>query len=195
MIRHAHKNAPERTTIRRNMKDDIRRHFPSSISFPEELGLLCDWLEANGYPISGYFELRAGDGEDFYWWFRSHAADDRLALFGAGPDGSMYCIWKQDDGREPIVHLGSEGDALKVLAGNMRDFLALLAVGYGEIGHEDVAEPPARAEDINPDFRRWVESTLGIEIPNLGMAIVGPAQQDHQDFANWVNSLGQEEEG
>jgi hypothetical protein len=89
----------------RNMKDAIRRCFPSSIFFPTELGLLCDWAEANGDPpISDFFELRAGDGEDFYWWSRSHAADDRLALFGAGPDGSMYCIWNQDDGREPIVH-------------------------------------------------------------------------------------------
>jgi len=45
------------------IEEDIRRHFPSSIAFPDELAMLCDWLNKFGYPISGHFELRAGDGE------------------------------------------------------------------------------------------------------------------------------------
>ena len=52
------------------MKNEIQKGFPATITFPVELGMLCDWLEKNGYPISGYFELRADDGEAIYWWFR-----------------------------------------------------------------------------------------------------------------------------
>ncbi|AFY38858.1 hypothetical protein Lepto7376_2586 [[Leptolyngbya] sp. PCC 7376] len=175
------------------MEDEIQKYFPLSISFPEELGLLCNWVETNRYPISGYFQLRAGDGQDFYWWFRSHKADERLALFGAGSDGSMYCIWKQDDGREPIVHLGSEGDEVKVLAGNMKDFIALLAIGYSEIGCEDMTKHPVKNEYLHPNFQSWVESEFGIEIPSVGLAIVKPAQESHQNFREWVNSICNEE--
>jgi hypothetical protein len=177
------------------MKDAIQKGFPSSISFPEELGLLCDWTEQNGYPISGYFELRADDGEAIYWWFRSHAADDRLAQFGAGADGSLYCVWKQDDGREPIVHMGSEGDALMVLASNMKEFITLLAVGYGEIGFEDLSAPPESQDDVNPRFQRWVAETFAVTIPSTGRDIVARATSEHDDFKIFVDSITNTAEG
>jgi len=157
--------------------------------------MLCEWTERNGYPISGYFELRADDGEAIYWWFRSHAADDRLAQFGAGADGSLYCIWRQEDGREPIVHMGSEGDALKVVAGSMKEFITLLAVGYGEIGFEDLSAPPGEAKDANPNFQCWVEETFGVTIPTTGQGIVGRATRDHDDFEAFVSSITANEEG
>ncbi len=171
------------------MKNEIKKGFPSSITFPAELGILCDWLAENRYPISGYFELRADDGEAIYWWFRSHAADDRLAPFGAGADGSLYCIWKQNDGREPIVHLGSEGDALMVLAADMKEFITLLAIGYGEIGFEDLSVPPQEEEDINPNFQKWVEDTFSVKIPATGEEIVDRATKKHEDFPAFVASV------
>ena len=171
------------------MKNEILKGFLSAITFPVELGMLCDWLEKNGYPISGYFELRADDGEAIYWWFRSHAADDQLAQFGAGADGSLYCIWKQSDGREPIVHLGSEGDALIVLASNMKEFITLLAIGYGEIGFEDLSVPPQEEEDINPKFQKWVEDTFSVKIPATGGEIVDRATKAHEDFPAYVASV------
>ncbi len=176
-------------TVLQEMKDAIKKGFPPSITFPDELGLLCDWREQNRYPISGYFELRADDGEAIYWWFRSHAADDRLAQFGAGADGSLYCIWKQEDGCEPIVHMGSEGNALMVLASSMKEFITLLAVGYGEIGFEDLSQPPESQDDINPRFQRWVEETFAVTVPAIGREIVERARQDHDDFAAFVNSV------
>jgi hypothetical protein len=171
------------------MKSAIRKGFPPSIRFPEELGLLCDWTEQNGYPISGYFELRADDGEAIYWWFRSRAAVDRLAQFGAGADGSLYCIWKQADGREPIVHMGSEGDALMVLAGNMKEFITLLAVGYGEIGFEDLPVPPVSQDDVNLTFQNWVEETFAVTVPPTGRDIVDRATREHHDFKAFVDSI------
>ena len=177
------------------MKKAIQKGFPSSITFPSELGLLCEWTEKNGYPISGDFELRADDGEAIYWWFMSHAADDRLAQFGAGADGSLYCIWKQEDGREPIVHLGSEGDALMVLAGSMKEFIILLAIGYGELGFEDLSEPPEEAEGGNPTFQKWVKKTFGATIPKTGQEIVERAGRDHDDFAAFVAAIAKTREG
>ncbi len=175
------------------MKEAIRAGFPSTISFPEDLARLCDWTEANGYPISGDFELRADDGEAIYWWFRSHAVDDRLAQFGAGPDGSLYCIWRQDDGRQPIVHLGSEGDGLMVLARDMREFIILLAIGYEEIGFDDLESPPQDADGINREFQKWVEETFGVGIPAAGNELVERAGREQDDFAAFVNAIVSED--
>lgn len=170
------------------MIESIKKQVPEGITVPSELETLCKWEVERGYPISGYFELRAGDGKDFYYWFGSHDADPFLALFGAGSDGSMFCIWKQEDGRQPIVHLGSEGDEVKVLAENMKEFIKLLAVGYGEIGHEDTSKPPEEKEGINPDFQCWVRDDLGLEIPETGDVIIQRAIASHDDFAAWVET-------
>ncbi len=175
------------------MKDAIQKGFPASISFPPELELLCEWAEKHGDQISGYFELRADDGEAIYWWFRSHAADDRLAQFGAGADGSLYCIWKQGDGREPVVHMGSEGDSLMVLAGTMKEFLRLLAVGYGELGFEDVSLPPEEPDDINPSFQKWVEDTFDVIVPATGQEIVDRAHLEYDNFEAFVEGVPKEE--
>ncbi|MFI4862006.1 MAG: hypothetical protein ACIAXF_15170 [Phycisphaerales bacterium JB063] len=171
------------------LKDTIQKGFPDSIHFPRELELLCEWCDVNGYPISGCFELRADDCKAIYYWFRSHAADDHLAQFGAGADGSLYCIWKQQDGREPIVHMGSEGDALMVLAGSMTDFIRLLAVGYEEIGFENLSAPPEEDSGINPHFQKWVAETFSVSIPATGSEIVEPAGRDHDDFKAFVDSV------
>jgi len=171
------------------MTEAIQKGFPPAIAFPEELVKLCDWNKENGYPISGGFELRADDGEAIYWWFRSHAADDRLAQFGAGPDGSLYCIWKQEDGRQPVVHMGSEGDELKILAGSMKEFITLLAVGYEELGFDDLENEPDEEDKINLDFQKWVTNTFGVSIPKTGIEIQGPASKSHYNFEAWVAAV------
>ena len=172
-----------------NLQLAIQNGFPDTIGFPSELALLCRWNERNGYPISGCFELRADDGEAIYWWFRSHEADSRLAQFGAGPDGSLYCIWKQEDGREPIVHMGSEGNALMVLAGSMKEFIRLLAIGYEEIGFEDLSVTPTTQTGVNPIFQKWVTQTFDVVIPAIGREIVDPAGKGHEDFQEFVNTI------
>ena len=174
------------------MKEAIQKGFPQTITFPNELALLCDWTEKNGYPISGSFELRADDGEAIYWWFRSHAADDRLAQFGAGPDGSFYCIWKQFDGRQPIVHMGSEGNELKILAGTMKDFITLLAVGYDELGFENLENEPLEKEGINEEFQNWVSETFSVTIPKTGLDIFNSANTTHDDFEAWIATVPNE---
>jgi hypothetical protein len=162
--------------------------FPIAIPIPEELRNLIGWNEKHGYPISGGFELREHDDESVVLWFGSGRAVGRLAIFGAGPDGSMYALWLQDNGQYRVVHLGSEGQNLFVLARDMREFLVLLAVGYFEIGFEDLSQPPD-ADGANPRFRKWVASQLSCVIPATGDEIVRTAQSTSENFEKWVHQL------
>ncbi|NNE00270.1 MAG: hypothetical protein HKN47_23370 [Pirellulaceae bacterium] len=164
--------------------------FPATIALPPEIRALCDWTAANGYPISGYFELREHDDETLRCWFGSEAAIGDLAQFGAGADGSLYCIWRSPDDSQSIVHLGSEGDAIFVLASNPLEFLRLLAIGYDEIGFADLKSPPTqedREENVNANFQRWVSDTYSVSIPDTGADIVQPDSQKHADLQAWID--------
>src|ERR1700677_1518689 len=149
--------------------------FPAHIPIPPPLVQLCGWLETNGYPISGDFELRPDDGNSIKYWFGKDTVGDRFAVFGAGGDGSLYVIWQQDDGRTPVAHMGSEGIHNFVLAADFVDFLRLLAVGYDEIGFSDLGCRPS-GDGINPAFQEWVRTTFSVAIPGTGAEITGPAQ-------------------
>lgn len=174
--------------------DLIRRHFPSTIPFPAELAQLCQWHTENGDPISGDFRLDEDEYGFIARWFGSdedrelQPVEDRFGLFGAGPDGSLYAIWLQDDGRSPIVHMGSEGQKNLVLAANMLDFVRLLAIGYAEIGFSEYYWEP-QPEGINPRFQQWVTETFKVTIPVAGAAIIIPAQQEHDDFQAWIDRV------
>lgn len=166
--------------------EEFARSFPSSIPLPNELLALCHWYQRNGTPISGYFRLCQHEDQTIRFWFGSEKAIGSLGIFGATPDGSLYCVWRQDDGRTPIVHLGSEGEGNFVLASNTLDFLRLLAIGYDEIGFADLSSPPD-GEDVNPAFQAWVTDTFNVSIPEVGAEITRPAQDVHNDFQDWID--------
>ena len=171
-------------------RDSLAASFPEGIELPSEFRVLCDWVSENGYPISGYFELREHDDETIRLWFGSDAAVGSLAQFGAGPDGSLYCLWRSCDGRLPIVHMGSEGQDNFVLASTPTDFLRLLAIGYDEIGYADLDAPPFvedAGQTINPLFQQWVTETFDVSIPQSGSEITDPAQASHDDFQKWID--------
>lgn len=165
---------------------EIKKGFPESVLCPEELKLLVDWVEKNGYPISGYFELRADDGDTMFYWFGFRDVENQLGQFGAGPDGSLYCVWNDGSGKYPIVHMGSEGQENKVLASSFVDFLQLLAIGYGEIGFEDMANPPEESE-LNPVFQAWVKETFQVSIPNCGIEVTNQAEANKFGFQEWID--------
>jgi len=71
----------------------IKKEIPKTITVPQELKLLCDWVDENDYPISGLFELREDDGDSIKSWFDNAAISDRFGVFGFGPDGSIYAFW------------------------------------------------------------------------------------------------------
>ena len=169
------------------LKDQISKHFPRDIIFPAELSALCDWEEENGYPISGCFELRADEHNFVESWFGTPAPSKSLAMFGAGAEGSLYCIWDIGNGEDfPIVHLGSEGDEVKVLSSDFSDFLVLLSIGYNELGFEDLTNEPRNDEGINIVFQRWVQNSLQRDIPKSGWIIVNQARSCNEHFLKWM---------
>jgi hypothetical protein len=171
--------------------NSLSKSFPAGIELPSAFRALCDWVAKNGYPISGYFELREHDDETIRCWFGCDAAVGDLAQFGAGADGSLYCLWRCPDGRTPIVHMGSEGDNNFVLAATPVDFLRLLAVGYDEIGFADFDAPPpvgTGESSVNRSLQQWVEDSFGVTVPQTGSEITRDAQASHDDFQAWINS-------
>jgi len=168
--------------------EDIKKGFPPNIPFPKELEQLIDWTNQNGYPVSGFFELRAGNGDTMFYWFGFRHVDDQLAQFGAGADGSLYCIWDAGDQSFPVVHLGSEGNAIKVLAADFTDFLRLLAIGYGELGFEDLSKPPEENEP-NSKFQEWVKVQFNTTIPTNGSEFITLKENGKCKFATWVDRV------
>jgi hypothetical protein len=168
--------------------DRIESEFPPGITMPSELRALCDYLDRTDYPLSGYNRLRP-EGESLKGWFGAGSeAWKQLAGFGAGPDGSTLALWLyagQDASQAPVVHLGSEGDSLVVLADNFREFLQLLAIGYGELGFDDLSAPPAEPETAER-LRAWLAAEYDIRPPQTGAELVQKAQVRHPDFGRWV---------
>ena len=170
----------------------IKEGIPSTITVPPELEKLCDWVEKNGYPISGSFELYSGDIKIIEHWFGHGKVLNRFGVFGTGPDDSLYSFWLDKNNNQKIVHLGSEGGQLYILAANFVDFLRLLAIGYDEIGFSDLTmsleewnKTIEESEDYgkNPKFRNWVEREFQTIIPERGDEI--SSFQD-KSFEAWV---------
>ena len=168
--------------------DRIQAEFPSDVTMPDELRRLCDYLDRTDYPISGYMKLRP-EGEGLKGWFgEGSEAWQQLAGFGAGPDGSTLALWLyagRDSSNAPVVHLGSEGNSLIVLADNILDFLSLFGIGYGELGFDDLSEPPEQPETAK-DLREWLNAEFGIHPPATGIELVKRVQSQHPNFEKWV---------
>jgi hypothetical protein len=144
---------------------------PHGFDFFEPLHLLFEWVEKQGYVVTGCdgdlygslcgdarvgtsVELRGYTAEQTTSYARSWFGDvtenpaARLWPFAqTGGEGSMAALWLDDDRQTRIVHLGSGSGSLLtcVLADNGLDFLRLLAIGYVEIcWSEEFTAHPAR---------------------------------------------------
>jgi hypothetical protein len=170
--------------------DRIEAEFPPGVKMPHEMRCLCDFLDRTDYPISGRMKLRP-EGEGLKGWFGAGSeARHQLAGFGAGPDGSTLASWLyagQDVASAPVVHLGSEGDQMVVLADNLRDFLTLFGIGYNELRFADLSRPPEEPESAER-LRAWMAAEFGIRCPETGSELVQRAQARHPDFAAWVHA-------
>ena len=171
-----------------NRADRIQAEFPQGVLMPNALRQLCDYLDSTDYPISGYMKLRP-EGEGLKFWFGPNSTAWRtLAGFGAGPDGSTLALWlyaSADASKAPVVHLGSEGDRLVVLANDIEEFLLLFGIGYNELGFDDLSLPPEEPESAE-GLRGWLESQFGLRPPMTGSEIVKRAQAHHPNFEAWV---------
>ena len=171
-----------------NRADRIQSEFPPGVMMPPLLRGMCDLLDRTDYPISGGMRLRP-EGKNLQGWFGADSdAWKMLAGFCAGPDGSTIAIWNHaacalEDA--PVVHLGSEGNEIRVIADNLEQFARLFAIGYEELGFDDLRLPPEEPETA-AHLRQWLKAQFGIVPPATGADIATRAKDKHPDFESWV---------
>ncbi len=198
--------------------------MPSSMSLPSEFYALFDWMEVNSFfmPSNAYPDDKLGllgtkddiqSGrvtailfrvatreqayDDLKAWFGQALTniEDRLVPFArTGSDGSYAAFWLDDDGRQQIVHLGSEGLAC-LLGRTALDFLCLLAIGYEEISGECLDGPnsPPHKTGLNVSYRAWLTEGFGVGIPKTASQILDEIPDDAADVSNdpfwrWVRT-------
>ena len=115
------------------------------------------------------------------WFAGDEAAARQFVVFGRGADGSLYALWLYTGCKlmdAPVVFLGSEGTDCGLLAADVREFMALLAIGADDLGYEisrgDVKEEEEPADRLF-EFRNWLLSRFGTEAPTDPSALVADA--------------------
>lgn len=170
--------------------ETVKSNFPDGVALPVGIHSICEYLDENGYPISGCFEISRNGKEDATSWFgRDEVMLSQVAVFGRGSTGSTYALWltkNRNPEEAPVVVFGSEGDFM-VLATNATQFCRLLGCGYNELEWDDMSmesEGWAEAQKL----RDWLAAKLGLECPATGAEIVTNAQNKHPDFGDWVSN-------
>lgn len=170
------------------LADDVEAKFPKGAALPTPIRALCDFLDANGYPISGCFEISTIGDDDMAAWFPNDAAmQNKFAVFGRGSTGSVYALWLiagNDTNNAPVVVLGSEGEFV-VLAINAWEFCRLLGCGYDELEWDDLEQPSPMSDEAQP-LRDWLKNHVKMECPMTGVAIVSTAKEHYPGFSEFV---------
>ncbi|WP_406438256.1 SMI1/KNR4 family protein [Streptomyces sp. NBC_01613] len=113
-----------------------------------------DYDEGEGVDYEPYAAFDSAE-ETTHWlrqWTGNHEVDgDAYRVFGQDGTGGLAALWCVRPGRpladQPVVFLGSEGDR-GVVAGNLSDFLWVLADGLGPmevVEHEQYEGRPNAA--------------------------------------------------
>jgi len=197
--------------------DTMVAALPRGFQWPSELVALFRWIEAHGdvdgvvgrlvapahqtRQFDEATETLTGTGGTIIRFFPSDPElpgpagntfgdlpADRVFVFGkTGADGSNLGLFREDDGRCRIVHLGSGSGSTWYggIGDTPVDFLRLLAIGYDEIAFPEVFSKPSTVEPLEP-FRGWVEATFGVSIPTTGAEIcpMRPCMNDEADEAD-----------
>ena len=203
--------------------------FPAGLVPPEPLIRFFRWQEAGGLDLEQDGEryglldpdqpdlcmfTRAVDPRYVEGWLPDATVADRARLapfVRTGGDGSVAALWRDDDGAQHIVHMGSGSGStmLGVLADDAVDFLRLLAIGYDEVcWPEQYSLTPeavhrsAFDEPGDPPYRRrhrlkdWVEMSFGVRVPETASEIVGAtadmdAETSDDLFWKWMRVVQQ----
>lgn len=165
--------------------------FPEdAIAYTEDPGTGTE--HATGGTHISFFPNTRAESEDWVtaWLGQADAAAlSRLHIFcRTGGDGSAGALWRDDEGRMQIVHLGSGSGSVwmgQIGAGPL-DFLRLLAIGYEEIcWPEEFAYAPDGPESA---YRDWVRKTFAAPLPERGADIIREAPSmdaSHSDDPFW----------
>lgn len=169
---------------------DIEATFPNGHRLPRPIVDICCFLQLNGYPISGCFEISNIGMDDVKAWFKDEPSSSGQFLpFGRGACGDVYALWLTDGlspDHAPVVMFGSEGE-LEVLARDSEQFCRLLCLGYAEIGLNDPTAEPTDFDETEP-FRRFMLERYNFELPATAAPIVDDAGGRFPSFRSWVES-------
>jgi hypothetical protein len=122
-------------------------------------------------------------------WTGNHDLDgDAFHVFGQDGTGGLAALWCVRPGRplteQPVVFMGSEGE-VGVVAGNLSDFLWLLADGFGPM---EVVENPDR--DARPQPRLAELAARHATTPRRpAQAVIAEAQSEFPSFAEDIAAL------
>lgn len=186
--------------------DEMAARLPTGLPLPDEFRALFDWMDENGFlmPSQRFAgdrlgllgtedELQSGAvtaimfrietpeqaRESGEAWFQGTVPDieRRIVPFArTGGDGSYCAFWLDEEGRQRIVHLGSEGHVCLV-GETPLDFLRFCAIGYGEISGDGLGDPDSppdgEARAANTAYRAWLTERYRVSIPKSAREIVG----------------------
>lgn len=172
----------------------FQRNFPPEVPVPDRLAELLIFQNRSREWYSGHFALEPWTFGDLTLFDGDDDAAEQFIVIGNGPDRSMYAFWLypgRPAGTPPIVFISSEGPGSGLLAGNLDDFLALLAVGAEELGFSvaggRLSEPLEPAPRLQ-EFRTWLRERFGIVQPSKPLALVAAARRRHPDFSAWMEN-------
>jgi nucleoside-diphosphate-sugar epimerase len=171
---------------------DYQRNFPPDVAVPNMLRALLGFQNGSRNWYSDHFELVTWEYGQPAWFGGDCTAARQFIVFGHGPDGSLYALWLYP-GRTaadaPVVFLGSEGTDCSLLAGDLGEFLSLLAIGADELGFAvsggEIAEANSPAARLS-EFREWLRASFGIMPSDRPRAVVFEARTRHPDFGAWL---------
>ena len=213
------------------LRTAIEASLPEGFVLPAEFATTFDWLQDNGHvgevrgaPYAGVFGFDAGDSsslafhpaesEFMKYWLGNPDVDSQIAvIMRTGTDGSRAGLWRDADGVQHIVHLGSGSGstAVGVLVESPVDLLRLFAIGYDEVCWPEIHSLTARevfdaelAEsgddpedwvfELPEEFRSFVSETFGVSIPQRASEIVSALQDMDVDdagssdpFCTWLD--------
>jgi hypothetical protein len=168
----------------------IKKGFPKGCKVPVDLRSLCEFADERDGEVSGLFEFETdGHTSALAWFDRDTEAVAQFAVFGRGPDGSLYALWlhaSSDTSKAPVVLLDSECQESKVIAGDIREFLRLLAIGYDEPGRYPTLKPDSPKSAAR--LRQWLKAEYGLVPPATGAGVVAEAQSRHPDLLAWIRA-------
>src|SRR4051812_42457925 len=115
----------------------FQRNFPPGVPVPDCLRSLLEFENCSREWYSGHFELIEWEYGNPAWFGGDRVAAEPFVIFGHESDGSLYALWLYPSRTildAPIVFLGSEGVDCGLIAGDLNEFLSLLALDIDELG-------------------------------------------------------------
>ncbi len=191
----AKKAAPAKKTAKTKPAFSFR--FPATVAVPPILAALASFAVPLKDWFSGHFELCADDASG---WLDDAEAAKSVAVFGQEGDGSLYALWLRA-GRSPeaspVIYLNSENDGNQIVAGSLRDFLALLALDIDELGFWVSPGSWARAalkkregerSKHAADYRKWLarQRIVPAETAEDAQRLTKLPPKDRAAFKSWL---------